>query len=519
MMTRLKIVAVLGALFAMVLNSSAVQGVQLSFQGSDVFLTWPSQPTQRFIVGYKANFDPGTQWTFLTTTLAASSGSQTIFTHAGAFQGGAGQMMAMVSSGSTESQVSTTLTAAQIEARRIANREAAQKALAQMIAQLEAAIAKAEAMLAKRKALSARKSTLTAEASESTLAVAQDSPEGVGLLNAAVQQQPAETGFYVVLEYNEDSDNDGIPNWGEIQIGGNSLAMDTDGDGILDGAEDSDGDGDNDLYEILAGSDPLAIDGGLAQPPLAGGVYSGDIAFSISGTPNIENSLGPLLDANGITAHSLVTSIPTPGVVRFQWDSVLIEEGFGLSSANGGGGGLPTVTGEEARLLHDAFGQGTGFREGNVATLSVPDQAKVDAIPKEILEKYEQIAQNQLRKNFTAIQEINSGVRPVPPAELQRALNTQMASVHTQFTRLRAITSSLTRRFGRAVNRVLPFVGGILILANANATAADFAAAMEDYARDISNGDEESGSAAIVSGVCNELAPGSGNIVLNYLLR
>lgn len=77
MMTRLKIVAVLGVLLGMVLNSPAVQGVQLSFQGSDVMLTWQSQPPQRFIVGYKPDLNPGTQWTLLTTTLPAAAGSQT----------------------------------------------------------------------------------------------------------------------------------------------------------------------------------------------------------------------------------------------------------------------------------------------------------------------------------------------------------------------------------------------------------------------------------------------------------
>jgi len=94
-----------------------------------------------------------------------------------------------------------------------------------------------------------------------------------------------------------------------------------------------------------------------------------------------------------------------------------------------------------------------------------------------------------------------------------------MNSIHTQYTRLAAVNRSLVQRFGRAVNRFLPFAGGILIFANADSIAADFLSAMQDYSRDILRGDDETGSAAILAGRCNDLAPGSGNIVLNYLLR
>jgi len=95
----------------------------------------------------------------------------------------------------------------------------------------------------------------------------------------------------------------------------------------------------------------------------------------------------------------------------------------------------------------------------------------------------------------------------------------RVQQLHTQFTRLQTIGKSLAQRFGRAINRILPFLGGILILANAESIAADFLSAMNDYADDIGNFEDETGSAAILSGECNNLAPGAGNIVLNYLLR
>jgi hypothetical protein len=98
-------------------------------------------------------------------------------------------------------------------------------------------------------------------------------------------------------------------------------------------------------------------------------------------------------------------------------------------------------------------------------------------------------------------------------------MRAQVVSIHTQFTRLTSITDSLARRFGRLVNRVVPFLGGILVLANAEEVAENFYNAAQDYARDIANGDDETGSAAILAGRCNDLAPGSGNIVLDHLLR
>src|SRR5947209_610764 len=53
--------------------------------------------------------------------------------------------------------------------------------------------------------------------------------------------------------------------------------------------------------------------------------------------------------------------------------------------------------------------------------------------------------------------------------------------------------------------------GGIIVLADADNIAADFLQAMRDYSRDIATGDDETGSAAIMAGRCNDLAPGSGN--------
>jgi hypothetical protein len=114
-----------------------------------------------------------------------------------------------------------------------------------------------------------------------------------------------------------------------------------------------------------------------------------------------------------------------------------------------------------------------------------------------------------------SIQEIESGQRQTSEA-LRRSLR---ANLVTQAKRLSAATSSLARRFGRAVGRYLPFIGGIMILSSASAIAQDWQMAFEDYAADVGNGDDTTGSTAILGALSNDLAPGSGNFVLNALLR
>lgn len=81
-------------------------------------------------------------------------------------------------------------------------------------------------------------------------------------------------------------------------------------------------------------------------------------------------------------------------------------------------------------------------------------------------------------------------------------------------TRLRAVQKALAR-----AGKILPLTGGILVLADANAIGDEFADAFRDYMEDILQGNDETGSAAVVAGNCQNLAPGSGNIVLSYLLR
>lgn len=505
-----RIITLAVALLVTAQTALGVTGVQLTIQGSDVVLTWPSQPGQTFIVGYRPAFDPATPWTFLTNTLPAAAGSQTTFTHSGAFQGGGGgQQMAAAFGGDAAQSQPVALTAEERAARIAASRDSAKKALAYLMAQLEAAIAKANAMREERAAL------LRAGIQPPAAAVAAEaeSPAGDGPGGAMMS---GSMGFYFVAEYAEDSDGDAVDNECELYIGHNLLNTDTDGDGIPDGAEDSYADGYDDATECILDGDPLTPEDGGFPPLDDGGVFSGEFTLTFTPNSNYTNILGPFLFCNNnVTADSLITTEPSPGNVRLQWHSVFIHYEPFAGPAGPDGPNPPNFTPQERDLLHDAFGEGTSFGRN---TISQPNQAKIDALPRELLERYERFAAESVRETFELIQRANAGTYN-PPGGLEHFMRTRIAFVHTQLTRMQGIASSLARRFGRAINRILPFAGGIIILANAESIAADFLDAMDDYARDIANGDDETGSAAILAGRCNDLAPGSGSIVLNYLLR
>lgn len=482
-------------LFASIFHGLPVNGVRLSIQnGTDVLLRWPSTPGQRFIIGYKPTLTDAS-WTFLETSYAASAGAETTYVHPGvvvfppAPSGGGGGTGGPPAPGIVASSAAFSpemfgfpIWPWEMEGNRPPYPH------------------EAELWNAAR-GYPLMESSMQAETASA---------------NSSLQETPGSTGFYFVADRKEDSDGDGVANDCELYIGHSMLNHDSDGDGTNDGAEDSDSDGYDDLTECLLSIDPLLREDGDGLPLEFGGVFSGDVEMDFTASSYV-NTVGPFLDCNnGVTADGLTTTEVSPGRLQLRWDSVFIHTGFeSPQSTPGGGGPLPTFTTEERNLLADAFGHGTDI---DGAIISQPNQVKIDALPRELLERYEQVAARALRDNFEIIQKANTG-QYVPAIPLEQFMKVRVAQIHTQFTRLAAIGSSLVRRFGRAVNRLFPFAGGIMILANAPQTAEDFLAATRDYARDISNGDDETGSAAILAGRCNDLAPGAGNIVLNYLLR
>lgn len=131
------------ALFLAISAASADAVVtSISQQGTDVVLNWSSVPGQQFTVQFRESLDPGSGWLTLTNGLsAAENTNQTTFVHAGVLPGGGEQMQAQ-SGGETQPRQ---LSEEQKEALRAERKAEAEKAIAWLMAQLEAAIAEANA--------------------------------------------------------------------------------------------------------------------------------------------------------------------------------------------------------------------------------------------------------------------------------------------------------------------------------------------------------------------------------------
>ncbi len=491
---------------------AAAVPVKINIQGSNIVVRWPSQNSQQFIIGYRAALDAAHPWTILRTNYPASTSNETVFimtnvvplqNFGGGGGGGAGGPPGFNAASSSSSGSTITSSASIAERAAIAEERRAQALKIIMPPPVQAT---------KRQDFRVR--TATAE-SAVALAEGQASAQSASELAGNV----VSSGFFMVSEYYEDVDGDTLPSATELAMNLNPFIKDTNGNGIDDGYENFDGDPFDNGTEIIIGSDPLLSDANPLPPLTVGGVYSGqyDITFPIDA--NYTNILGPMLFCNnGVTADSLVTTQPSAGHLRLNWHSVFVQsEGNFFTGGGGANASGDSITLAERNALADAFGQGTDMDLGR---LSKPNQLKVSQLSENALDYYQRVASEQLRREFQLIQELNTGLRQPPPGmTAERFMKIRLNQIHTQFTRLQSVNTSLFKRFGRALNRFLPFLGGILIIANADAIAQEFLSSMQDYARDIFFGDDETGDAAILAGRCNDLAAGSGNLVLSYLLR
>ncbi|MCS1410982.1 MAG: hypothetical protein M2R45_04177 [Verrucomicrobia subdivision 3 bacterium] len=164
-----------------------------------------------------------------------------------------------------------------------------------------------------------------------------------------------------------------------------------------------------------------------------------------------------------------------------------------------------------------------GFRSTGVQRIN---QAVVNRWNEEIWRVLAQIARsgmhNHMALMFKYRQEIDDALAAgqLPAPDLLDKFDKQKEGILLQGNRLTAVHTALYEN--RLVNRALPYFGtGAVLFAvwgNSGATAERFEAAFRDYARDLERGEDTVGSVAILAAVCNDLAPGAGNIVLDVLL-
>ena len=97
-------------------------------------------------------------------------------------------------------------------------------------------------------------------------------------------------------------------------------------------AEDFDGDGVDNGTELILETDPFVIDNvSDASYPAAPSVYFGEVVFNYDTNSGTAPKLGPFLYANPVVANTMVTTEPTPGELHLKWTSaVLIILAFSL---------------------------------------------------------------------------------------------------------------------------------------------------------------------------------------------
>jgi len=500
-MTKCTILALLALLWTQAQHVFAVTGTQLAIQGTDVVLRWPSHPGEIFIIGYRPTLDPSTPWTFLTTTLPAAVGSETTFTHSGAFQGGGGQQMAAAFGGDFAQSQRVALSAEERESRRAAARESAKKAIAFLMAQLEAAMERVKAMREERLAL------LRAGIQPPAAAAAQQAAAPGGGV-AAAQMAPGGMGFYFVTELGEDVDGDLLPNDWELALGTSIVKADSDGDSIDDGAEDYDGDGRCNYHEIVAGTDPLVADDLITHTYLTSGTaIREEFEVELFNPPGLAAAATPAIDTqlavygnDGDGIGGMYARVVAPnGTVQVKFYSIFIEGGFAVAAAGAGFDLSP----EELSQLGDAYGPGTRSRSG---LFSTPNATKLQQIPAQTLEKAAELHSAKAKEFWIKANEPNIS------AATKRI---RIDQVDTQVSRFNAVR----RATGRAGQGLLPLaiIGGVFVAIDVYGSQQELIDAANAYHVAAVNGDDLCDPAIDVAIWANNVAPPSFNFVWDYL--
>jgi hypothetical protein len=70
--------AMIALFLALAIKSHAIEGLQLSIQGSNVVLSWPSAPGESYIVEYRPALDSSVYWQQLTNEYPADTSGSNI---------------------------------------------------------------------------------------------------------------------------------------------------------------------------------------------------------------------------------------------------------------------------------------------------------------------------------------------------------------------------------------------------------------------------------------------------------
>ncbi len=338
-MTKIISLALLALLLVSTHHAFGVTGTQLTVQGNDATLRWPSSPGEVFIIAYRPTLDPSTPWTLLETFYDAdATGTETTFIHEGVVvyppppEGGGDSI-----SSSEDKKINSwnEMTEEERDARREELYQRAQESAEYLMRLLKEAVAKAEADRERWK----KEGFPTHSPSETDT---QPMEEGA---DDPDPQPLGSMGFYTVVELGED-------------IAGDLLSSDWDV-----------------THTYLTSGAAIREEFDVELPSSQSGFASltGEtIDTQLAAYGNDDDGIG------GMYARVVAGD----GTVQIRFYSVFIEGSFFAAPAspleNFG------LTPEELQQLGAAYGPGTRSRSGSFST---PNQSKLQQIPTQTLEK------------------------------------------------------------------------------------------------------------------------------------
>jgi hypothetical protein len=461
-MTKIISLAVLALFLVSTHHAFGVTGTQLTIQGNDATLRWPSSPGEVFIIAYRPTLDPSTPWTLLETSYGAdATGTETTFIHEGVVVyppppegGGGGDAISSSDNKNTKSWNEMT------EEERVARREElykqAQESAEYLMRLLKEAIAKAEADRERweKEGFPIRN---TSESDSQPMDGADGSdPQPLGSM-----------GFYTVVELGEDIADDLLSNDWDV-----THTYLTSGSAIREEFD-------------------VELPTQLSSPSGFAGLTSETIDTQLAAYGNDNDGIG------GMYARVVAGD----GTVQIRFYSVFVEGSFFAAS------GSPLenfgLTPEELQQLGNAYGPGTRSRSG---LFSTPNQSQLQQIPTQTLEKAADLHAGKAKEFWIKANNPNLSTT-------QRRV--YIDAVDTQVSRYNAVR----RAAGRVGQALLPLaiVGGVMVAIDAAGSSQELIDAARAYHSAAVNGDDLCDPAIDVAIWAHNVAPGSFNFVWDYL--
>ena len=321
-----------------------------------------------------------------------------------------------------------------------------------------------------------------------------------------------------VYDSEEDFESDNLRNQAEYYLGTNPFRSDSDGDGTNDDEEDYNNDGITDYEDYL----DIVV-------TLEPGYHESSVILDTVGTASeLSAHAGVAVSGYGNAMVALSVSVPGDNQLKITSQMFVSRSGGTASSAS------PFIPLSPRNLPDDPYdpppnyklnnhptlrdklieANGGGWSDSNYRVLPRINHDLYDDLSEDFLRKAASEAyygrQRQTKRIAILIQQGHD--------ENDQVVRNLRYNIAIQKNRQTAAHRALIRKGARGIGKFIPFVGGFILL-DWESNSESFADAFEDYARSLVRNDDAFIllNAAILAAECNNLAPGSGNVVLNFI--